>query len=435
MKKIFLSLIIIIFSISIYSQTDSSKVVNKKGWTFGAVPAIAYDSDLGFRYGGLVNLYNYGDGKDYPKYHHSIYLEWSRTTKGSGVNQLKYDSEYLIPKTRVMFESSFLTEKAIGFYGFNGAETNYFPTYENDSPDNAFYRSRLYYRYDRKLTRIKLDFQRKFPIKNMRWMFGLAHYNVKIASIDTTKLNSNLPDDKKLPSVNGLYDNYIDWGAIKSDQKNGGISNIVKLGAVYDTRDQEANPMKGIWSEILIVSSNKFLGSAYSFTKLSITHRQYFTLKKDVLNFAYRLSYQPKISGEMPFYMLPFIYNTDITRDGLGGAKTIRGILLNRIVGQDIAYGNFEFRWKFLQTIIKNQNLYLALNPFLDMGMVTKNYDFDKSKIPVTEINENENLHLGYGMGLKIVLNQNFIVSADYGLSNQPNDGTSGLYIGIGFLY
>ncbi len=432
----FLLILLFLFPVIALSQTDTTKKeVTKKGWTFGAVPAIAYDTDLGFKYGGLINLYNYGDGKNYPKYNHSIYMEWSRTTKGSGINTFRYDSEHLIPKTRVMFEASYLTNMALGFYGFNGAKTNYFPTYENDNINNTFYRSRLYYRYDRKLTRIKLDFQRKFPVKNMRWMFGMAHYNAKITSIDTTKLNSGLSDDKKLPSVNGLYDNYIAWGAIKPDQKNGGIANLIKLGAIYDTRDQEANPMKGIWSEILVVSSNKFLGSSYSFTKLAITHRQYFTLKKDVLNFAYRLSYQPTISGEIPFYMLPFIYNTDVTRDGLGGAKTVRGILLNRIVGQDVAYGNFEFRWKFLRTVIKKQNLYLALNPFLDMGIVTRDYNFDKSKIPLTVISDNEDLHLGYGMGLKIVLNQNFVVSVDYGLSNSENDGKSGLYITIGFLY
>ncbi len=433
--KYYLLLFIFIPSI-IFSQTDTTKKeIKKSGWTFGAVPAIAYDTDLGFKYGGLINLYNYGNGKDYPKYHHSIYLEWSRTTKGSGINQIKYDSEYLIPKTRLMFEASYLTNKAIGFYGFNGAKSNYFPVYEDDSPDNTLYRSRLYYRYDRRFARIKLDIQHKFFIKNMRYMFGFAYYNVKIASIDTTKLNSNLDDDKKLPPVNGLYDNYIEWGAIKQDQKNGGIANLIKLGLIYDTRDKEANPMHGIWSEILLISSNKFLGSSYSFAKLAITHRQYFTIKKDILSFAYRLSYQPKIYGEIPFYMLPFVFNTDITRDGLGGARTIRGILLNRIISDDFAYGNFEFRWKILQTIIKKQNVYFALNPFVDLGTTTSEYKFDKSKIPATEISNNENLHISYGMGLKIALNQNFVVSVDYGMAKSANDGKSGLYITIGYLY
>jgi hypothetical protein len=47
-------------------------------------------------------------------------------------------------------------------------------------------------------------------------------------------------------------------------------------------------------------------------------------------------------------------YNTNITRDGLGGAKTLRGILRNRVTGDDIFYGNAELRWKFFRTIISD---------------------------------------------------------------------------------
>ncbi|MBR2201369.1 MAG: hypothetical protein IJ894_11590 [Bacteroidales bacterium] len=49
---------------------DSTNV--KKGWKFGgALPAIAYNTDNGFRYGVLGNVYDYGDGSDYPNYRKS----------------------------------------------------------------------------------------------------------------------------------------------------------------------------------------------------------------------------------------------------------------------------------------------------------------------------------------------------------------------------
>ncbi len=439
-KSLIIFLVLSFSSNIVISQTDTTTIDEdiKKGWTFGALPVVAYDSDIGFKYGGLINLYNYGKESTYPKYKHSIFAEWSRTTKGSGINQLRYDSEYLIPNTRVTFEASFFTEKALDFYGFNGAQSNYFSSFEDDSPNNTDYISRLYYRHGRKLTRIKLDFQRKLIKDNnkIRWIAGVAHYNVDIESIDIENLNSDLDASDKLPTINGLYDNYIDWGLIPNDQINGGIANIVKLGMVYDSRDKETNPAKGIWTEALIISSNKFLGSSNSFTKLSITHRQYFSLIKNKLNFAYRLSYQPTISGTIPFYMLPFVFNTDITMNGLGGSKTIRGVLRNRIVGQDFAYSNAEFRWKFFKTIVFKQNLYLALVPFVDFGLVTKNYEIDKANVPINELpNTNEELHYGYGAGLKIVLNQNFVVSVDYGLAGVKNDGSKGLYITIGYLF
>ena len=86
-KKLLLAIFTVLVTFcQVHSQDDSTDI--KTGWTFGALPAIAYDTDRGFKYGGLVNFFNYGNGSTYPDYLHSIYLEWSRTTKGSGINQL-----------------------------------------------------------------------------------------------------------------------------------------------------------------------------------------------------------------------------------------------------------------------------------------------------------------------------------------------------------
>ena len=75
----------------------------------------------------------------------------------------------------------------------------------------------------------------------------------------------------------------------------------------------------------------------------------------DRLTVAYRLSYQAKIAGKMPFYMLPYAIDSKSTKAGLGGAKNIRGVLRNRVVGDAVAFGNFELRSKFLKTVIFNQ--------------------------------------------------------------------------------
>lgn len=56
----------------------------KTGWNFGALPAVSFDTDLGFQYGALVNFFDYGDGKRFPTFNHSLYFEVSHFTKGSG---------------------------------------------------------------------------------------------------------------------------------------------------------------------------------------------------------------------------------------------------------------------------------------------------------------------------------------------------------------
>ncbi|MFN4152199.1 MAG: Obg family GTPase CgtA, partial [Candidatus Sericytochromatia bacterium] len=66
------------------------------------------------------------------------------------------------------------------------------------------------------------------------------------------------------------------------------------------------------------------------------THRQYFTLKPDRISVAVRLNYQSTISGKAPFYIQPYMigsYMNNSNTDGLGGAKTLRGVLRNRVVG------------------------------------------------------------------------------------------------------
>ncbi len=439
MKNALLFLLLSI-SFSIFGQSDTTKIKKeqaKTGFSFGALPVVAYDSDVGFKYGALANIYYFGDGSTYPKYMHSLYVEWSRTTKGSGINQIIYDTDQLIPKTRMTLEASYFTEKALGFYGFNGYSARYHPEYIDDS--NQDYKTRMYYMHERNQLRLKADFQRYIYEKKLRVLFGFSHFKTQVATVDIANLNEGKNESDLLPDTATLYDNYVDWGIIKNNEKNGGRTNMFRFGLVYDSRDQEGNPMKGIWSEALLLYAPAFATGENSYAKLAFTHRQYFTLKKKILNLAYRVSYQPKISGEIPFYMLPFVYNSDQNRDGLGGAKTLRGILRNRIIGDDLLYGNIELRWKFYRGTVFNQNLYLALNGFVDAGMVTKNYKFDSSGIPDVEKEnitaKSESIHGSYGAGLAIVMNSNFIVSINYGRVIQKQDGTSGLYIGLNFLF
>jgi len=427
-----------------YGQSEKTEKI-KKGLNFGLLPTISFDADMGFQYGGLVNMFDYGDGSFYPGYKHQVKVEISRYTRGSGVNQLFYDSKYLIPGIRVTSDLSYLTEKALDFYGFNGYEAVFHPEYVDDKdPD---YVSRMFYRYERKLFRFTTDFQGKLPAEHLNWLAGLGIMNIKTGTVDIAALNEKRDDDDQLPDTATLYDKYVDWGIIGRDEKDGGNANFLKFGLVFDTRDNEANPMKGAWSEALVVVSPKFLFNDRSFAKLILIHRQYFTLIPDRLSFVYRLGYQGSIGNQAPFFFQPYMlssFSTVTKTDGLGGAKNLRGIMRNRVVGDGIAYGNFEVRWKFLKTVIANQNIYVALNGFSDMGMVVKKVAMDETVIRNMEPYNaryfdfdytEDRLHPSLGAGLRIALNENFILAVDYGFALNKNDGAKGLYINIGNLF
>jgi len=423
----------------------NSKQKIKTGWVPAGLPVVAYDADMGFQYGIIGNLQDFGDGSIFPEYRHQFMLEISRFTKGSGVNQLFYDSKYLIPKNiRITADIAYLTERALNFYGFNGYETAYVPGFEDE--DSEDYISRVFYRHDRRLFRFVVDLQGrilKSQGDKFRWLGGVSIFNIKINTVDIDKLNKGKDDDKKLPDTALLYDQYVDWGIIGENEKSGGQMNFFKVGLIYDTRDNESSPNRGVWEEAILLTAPKFFFNDFSFTKFVLTHRHYIGLVKEKLTFAYRLSYQGTIGGTTPFFFQPmqiYSFSTATKSDGLGGSKNLRGIMRNRVVGDSFVYGNVELRWKFFKTVLWNQNIYLGFTAFSDAGQTVKNINVNRDLLPPEDLENyfdqtSDNLHWTYGAGLRIGWNENFIIAVDYGFASDGRDGTRGLYVGINNLF
>lgn len=425
MKKITLVFCLLYLATSIYSQ---QKV--KKGFGFGALPAISYDSDLGFQYGALVNLFHYGDGTRFPKYDHSLYLEYSTFTKGTTIARLRYDSERFIPKVRTTIDVAYVTDLMSDFYGFNGYESVY------NADTSKLYRN--FYKHERNMFRAKADFQGYFGESKFGWIGGYSFYNFAIDTVNISKLS--------LSPVKGgnLYQKYQTWGIIDANEASGGSINYFKIGLKYDSRDQLACPMKGTWTEAVIQTAPKFANQNFPHTKLALIHRQYFTIAKD-LSFAYRLDYQMTVgNNHVPYYAQPLLitsFLTAATNQGLGGKSSIRGILRNRVIGDAVGFGNFEFRYKFLRFQMFKQSFYLGTNVFFDSGIILKPIDINASTASVSDkakyFNEYEagKFHSAAGIGLKIGWNENFVISADFGKAFNKMDGNSGMYIGLNYLF
>jgi len=183
--KYYFSFLCVCLSVSVFAQEESSEKEIKQGWNFGALPTITYDSDLGFQYGALVNLYDYGKGERYPRYDHSLYFEVSRFTKGSSINNFMYNSDRLIPGIETTVDLAYLTDQAYDFYGFNGYESYIHP--EWIEKDHADYRTRMFYKYDQKLLRMKLDVQGNIVGERFRWTAGVNYQKFKISSVNIDK--------------------------------------------------------------------------------------------------------------------------------------------------------------------------------------------------------------------------------------------------------
>lgn len=428
MKKYSLIISLLFVFATLFSQ---QKI--KKGFGFGALPAISYDSDLGFQYGALVNLYHYGDGSRYPKYDHSLYLELSTYTKGTTIARVRYDSESLIPKVRTTLDVAYVPDQMADFYGFNGYQSIY-----NENEIDRSRKIRSFYKNERNTFRIKADFQGYFGESKFGWVAGYAFYNFKMDTVNIDQLELNA-----VPGGD-LFQKYQNWGLISADEADGGSINYLKAGLKFDSRDQLACPTKGIFTEAVIQTAPKFINQNFPHNKMAVIHRQYFTLAKDLL-FAYRLDYQMTLGNDkVPFFAQPELitsYLIAASNQGLGGKSSVRGVLRNRVIGDAVGFGNFEFRYKFLRFEWLKQNFYLGTNVFFDSGIILKPIEMNLSLVSPTDKAkyftpyESGKFHSSAGIGLKIGWNENFVISADFGKAFNKQDGNTGMYIGLNYLF
>ncbi len=446
MKKLLLIALALLISAYGFSQdnqkkTKKEKTLNekgeiiKKGWNFGPLPVVGYDADLGFQYGVTCDIFNYGNGSRYPRYDYKMNVEASRNTGGSSVLRFYADFPYLIKNTKLFVDVSYFNAKKYEFFGYNGYESN--PDWIADEAiDGSHYNniSRSQFRFISSIQRPL------FGVKDLYYSAGLAYYNTKTKSYDS---------GETLIPVTTLYDRYNEAGLIKDNEADGGNTMQVRAGLVYDSRDHNSVPSKGIYAEGTLAASPDIIDKdGYSNLCLTMLWRQYLPVYKDKLTFAYRLGSQNLLAGETPWYMinnLNTMFFNKMYTEGLGGSNTVRGVDRNRIIGEGFAFGNVEMRWNFLSFQFINQNWMLGVNPFFDAGIVTQRFrgkEFDEYKANhgdedntlVTD--SEEGLHTGAGCGLKVIMNRNLVVSVDLAKALDKRDGEKmKTYISFNYIF
>ena len=432
--------VVCVVCVEAQDSTGSENI--RKGWTFGVLPSFAYDADLGLQLGVLSNVYYFGDGAVYPDYYHSFFAEVATTSKHYGLFRFAYDSKYLIPKHRLSIDLTYMPDQMCDFYGFNGYESEYVEAYtDSDSPE---YITRAYYKMKRDLFRFSGDLQGEIS-KPWYWNVGLGLLWYNIGSVDVDRLNKYTKNEvDELPDTATLYDIYRYTGGIKDDEAEGGVHPYIHAGITYDTRNRQQNPERGIYADALF-SYYAALGnmSDYNNVKFNANWRQYIKLGTPRVILAYRLGTQLNVAGESPFYLNTYInqlYMQRVIYEGLGGANSIRGIMRNRILARGVVYANAELRLQVARFKIGKELFYIGLNPFMDAGMVAQPYEDYMRTIEPTEAIENSrlhDLHLSAGCGLKVAMNENFVLSVDWAtaLDKQDNGKVSNLYIKMGYMF
>ena len=427
----------------LFAQESKQEIV-KTGWNFGPLPVVGWDSDLGFQYGACVDIFNFGDGSNYPSYNYKMNLEASTYTGGSSLLRCYGDFKTLIPDGKLFFDCTYFNAKKFDFYGFNGYASPYNPGFllstnplemlgDNTSAFNWMRRNQF---------RLVTSVQRRIT-GNLHWAAGFGYYNIQ-----TGRVKINGYEDQVT-----LYDLYRTTGLIRENEANGGNVLQLKTGLVYDTRDHDSDPTRGVNIEATLVGAPDIIDrEGYSNLGFTFVGSHYVPVWKDKLTFAYRLGVQAKLAGEIPYYFinnLNTLFFRKVYTEGLGGNASVRGINRNGVVGNGMAWLNTEFRWRIVNFRAINQNFHIALNPFFDMGQVIQPYRLEEQKLayealggaynPLKKYNpfysgNEETLHATAGCGLKIVMNRNFVISVEMARALDSRDGQK-LWNNIGFNY
>ena len=78
------------------------------------------------------------------------------------------------------------------------------------------------------------------------------------------------------------------------------------------------------------------------------------------------------------------------------------------------------------------------MNPFFDAGAVLQPYRLKSQKESndlIIYSGKNECIHASAGIGLKLVMNHNFVLSAEWGTAFSREDGTNSIDLGINYLF
>lgn len=421
--------ILLILPCFIITRAADSEIV-KRGWSFGPLPVVGFDSDLGFQYGLCCDIYNFGDGTNYPQYDFKINVEASTYTKGSSVLRTYGDFKTLIPNGKLFFDVAYFNSPKYGFYGFNGYASEYDPNKIAwsstavpiaNAKTGYNFMSRNQFR-----TIVSSSKQLSGPLSAA---IGLAFYH-----ITTDRLSLNEYEGQRT-----LFDEYMAASLIGYDEYKGGNVTQLRAGLLYDTRNHDSDPSRGLNIETSLVYSPDLIDRA-GFSNLN----WYFSLSHFVpvagwerLTLAYRFMTQAKLWGEIPCYFtnnINSMFFRKMYTEGIGGNASVRGINRNSVLGEGFALFNAELRWRIYDFKFINQNWQIATNPFLDAGRTIQPYRLNQQKKAGLYSGNVESLHVAAGLGLKLIMNHNMVVSFEAGKAFNKNDGEA-LWTNIGFNY
>jgi hypothetical protein len=186
------------------------------------------------------------------------------------------------------------------------------------------------------------------------------------------------------------------------------ISSGFTINGQFDSRDNAINPSKGTYVGLQLRNSDKNFGATKNWQSLIIDVRRYINFPEGSDNTLALWSYDWLIVGGKPPYL-------DLPATGWdANFATGRGYIQGRFRGNDMLYGEAEYRYKITADGVLGGTVFLNGETF--------NAERGTSL---------QSIQPGFGPGLRVKLNKvsNTNISINYGFGNEDSRG---LFISVG---
>lgn len=394
-------------------------------------PLLNFNSDEGLGYGVRVLLINRGEGEK--PYRLGITGQFFQTTNDVFLHLFRVDAPQLLgTKWRVNLDLSYEGSRFAQYYG-QGNGSVFDPrrsTCEDRAalledpdvcPGNPDFVGLRYYVYERRtLPRIALMARR--PLVDPWKLFGgyrLQFVNIRpmypLKDLGQTA-DSRLVEDAKAGLLVGYDGQSTEPFNLRSAELIAGI--------IYDTRDNEPAPGRGMFHEASLRVAAPVIGSQFLYWGLNANLRLYVPVVPgyDRLTAAFH-GLLDITGGDVPFYQLASFGGLGGYETGVGGVYTVRGIRANRYQGKEKLVLNGELRWRFVDLKLLGQDVAFTAVTGADVGRSWRDIDF----------NDVGGLHAGATLGLRLAWNRDLVVRFDYGAG--LTEPTSGFYIEFGNMF
>ncbi|MFL5353069.1 Omp85 family outer membrane protein [Archangium sp.] len=369
------------------SAPAESAPKKEKGVDAIVLPLVSYNSDLGFTYGGVAGAYLYAPG--HKPYQHGLALQVMFTSRGQQSHYLRYDGPQLIGPMRLELRLEYRRELLSPFYGpgnvsaqgFNGDESQKQYNYTRNSP-GAFVRLR------------GRPWGENHPFQSY---VGYAWRYTEVDPFEASAL-----------------------AQLKPVGIEGGPTGQLMAGVLWDTRDNESDPVRGGVEEVALRVSGSATGSRYQYAGVTLSERRYWQLGPRFV-LAQRLTLD-MLFGEVPFF--EWVNTGGVsTSEGIGGMSSVRGIERNRFAGNIKAFTNTELRFRAFDFKLFGSPVIAGGVAFVDLGRVWH---------PNVVDGPWWKWHPGVGAGLRLT-RRAAVVRFDWALS--PESGRSRVYLNFGHMF